>query len=99
MPRPLEDLLPPEHAQVVVDAALAHQLHLGGVPQRIVRACVLELLERVHVGARVGGVRLERLARPGRQRLVAIVVGGVVAHVEADLAPGDELVEEALGRR
>src|SRR5581483_11389641 len=34
--RPFEDLLSPDHSEIVVDAALADQLSLGGVPERIV---------------------------------------------------------------
>src|SRR6185369_14649438 len=39
-----------------------------------------------------------RRERPGRQRAVGGVVLALRAHVEAQLAPGDELVEERLRR-
>ncbi len=41
-------------------------------------------------------VCLECLARPFRQRLVLIIVRAVGTHVEAELSPRDELVEERL---
>ena len=95
---PLEDLLAPQHAQVVVDAALAHELALRGVPQLVVRLGACELVERVDELAPIARVLVERPLRPLGQRLVAVVVvGAVVARDEAELAPGDRLVEERLG--
>ena len=80
-----------------MDPTFAPQLPLRRVPKRIVRACVLELLEVVGVLARVGGVLFEGLARPIRKRLVAVVVFAQVTENVAHLAPGHELVEEGLG--
>src|SRR5512135_2799943 len=34
--RPLQDLLAPEHPEVVVEAALPHELSLRGIPERVV---------------------------------------------------------------
>src|SRR4051812_25878188 len=44
-------------------------------------------------------MRFERVARPAGQRLIAVVVHAVCAEVEAELTPGDELVQPGLGRR
>ena len=97
---PVEDLLAPEHPQVVVDDALAAELVLGGVPERVVGLRALELLEGVDAGA--GIVRVLGQGREGeaRQAVEASVVRrALLAGVQADLAPGDELVHEAFGGR
>jgi len=41
--RPLQDFLAPQHPQVVVNDPLAHQLHLRGIPQRIMSLRVFQL--------------------------------------------------------
>jgi hypothetical protein len=97
--RPPEDLLAPQHAQVVVHAALADELALRRVPQRVVGARAGQLVQRVHVRAGIAGVRLEVLLRPRGQRGPAIVVLAVRGEPVAELAPGDQLVEEGLRRR
>ena len=63
----------------------------GCAPLRAPRAC-----SRWGRGSSACSARVAR-AQSGR-RVVAVVVGPVVAaHVEAELAPGDQLVEERLG--
>ena len=57
-----------------MDAPLGAQLALGGIPQLVVGLRGLELLEGVGVRARIRRVLLERLQRPGGQRVDAIMM-------------------------
>ena len=77
---------------------VADQLALGRVPERVVRRSRLELVGRVEPGPGVRGVRPQGPERPGRQgRLEARRVGSPrPVPVEADVAPGEGLVEERV---
>jgi hypothetical protein len=94
---PLEDLLSPQHPQIVVDGALAQELCLGSIPQRVVGRRAGKLFERVDVLAPIAGVFRKCFDGPIGQRLPTAVVRAFVADVEAELAPGNELVEKRLG--
>ena len=94
---PLQNFLAPQHAQIVVHAAVFAQLILGGVPQPVVGGAGGELVQRIDPLAAVAGVFGQRGLGPGGQRFVAVVVGAVGGEVVADLAPGDELIEKGFG--
>jgi hypothetical protein len=53
---PFEELLSPEHAQVVVDSAFADELDLGGIPKGVVDLGGFELFEGVSVPVLIAGV-------------------------------------------
>ena len=87
--RPLQNLLGPVHAHVVVHPPGLDHLALGCVPQLVVGLGALQLLERIEPRTRVPGVGQQRLLRPRLGTLPAIVVG-IVAHEEyGKLAPAD----------
>ena len=96
---PLEDLLAPEHAQVVVDAPPLAQLALRGVPDLVVGAPPA----RASPGRRSGragrrrGPRASGWPRAASESKSCAASGRRDEHVEAQLPPGHELVEEGLG--
>jgi len=79
-----------------VEAPFPDELHLRGVPQRIVRLPGFELSRGVDDRPDVPRVLVQRLPGPRGKRLVAIVVGALRAQVESQLAPRDQLIQELL---
>ncbi len=59
-----------QHAQVIVNAAFADQLHLSGIPKRVVSLASLKFLQSIKVLAIVFGVFQKRFLRPVRQGFV-----------------------------
>ena len=96
--RPVEDFLPPQHPQVVVDHAVAAQLLLRGVPEWIGGLPRLELLEGVAGVATIFAMVVEGLLRPLGEGVEPIEAVDVGAEVESQFAPGDQLIEEPLRR-
>ena len=68
-------------------------------PQRVVRLRRLELLQRIHLLARIRRVRAQRVLGPVvLLPLQRVVRGRVPAEVVRELTPDDQLLEEALHR-
>src|ERR1700690_3347274 len=94
--RPLQNLLPPEHAQVVVNAPLANQLALRRIPERIVGVGCCKFFQRINVPPLVVRVFGQSLPRPIRQCVEPIAFGMAVCFLEPKFAPRNQLVEECL---
>ena len=94
---PLDDLLSPEHAQVIVDGAGGEELALGEVPHVVVCLGALELFVGVDRFAAVVTMFVQRVFGPLGEGFQARVVGVVEAEVEGELSSDDGLFEEVVG--
>ena len=96
--RPLQYLLGPVHAQVVVLFPRDDELALRRVPQRVVRRAPLELLQGVHEQPGVRRVIRQGPPRPIGHTLVSVVVWIVQTVVDGQLSSHDQFVEEDVHR-
>lgn len=92
----MEDLLSPQHAEVIVDAAFANELILGCIPEGIVGFGVVPFLKGVLIFSWVGRVFGQGALGPIGERFVAVVVRILDTGVEADFSPGCQLIEQSL---
>ena len=77
-----------------MDSSLLEQLRLRGIPQWVVRLGTLKLVKRVDVWPLIARVLSKSLESPRRQRFELIIVFSHLAKVEAELSPGNELVQK-----
>ncbi len=93
---PLQDLLCPVHAHVVVHPALFQHLALRGVPKFIVCLGALEFRASVEKWTAIRDVLGERLLSPRLGALEVVVFSMEANEIDGQFTPGDELIEIGL---
>jgi hypothetical protein len=94
---PFQDLLSPQHPEVIVQSSVSGQFPLGRIPEGVMGAGILEVVQCIPKGPFIVSMAGKGLHAPSGQGAEPVIILMLPAHVESQFPPGNELVQEGFG--